>query len=324
MSSLSDIPFVSIIVACRNEGTYIHSCIHSLLHNGYPPDKLELIIVDGVSSDDTWGTCEYYRETNPNVKLLSNPKRITPISWNIGVRESRGEYILIAGAHASYPRGYISDLVKASMETGAANVGGVVVPVPRDSGFLSKLFCIIKSDKFGVGKSEFRTNCLRGLIPEYVDTVFGGCYKAWVFDEVGYFNENLVHSQDLVFNLRLKRAGYKTLLVPWVKVEYFVKSGLRTFYKAAYIDGEWIVIPMLHTSIPIAGHRIMPLVLLLTLPLSIWPYLLLAFFRSYHLARREKDRRLLFALPWAFLAYHCIYGAGSFVGLIKVLWRKWK
>jgi len=46
-------PFVSIIIPCRNEVTFIGKCLGSVANNDYPKDLLEVLVVDGMSEDST-------------------------------------------------------------------------------------------------------------------------------------------------------------------------------------------------------------------------------------------------------------------------------
>lgn len=103
-------PFVSVIVPCRNEGLYINKCLYSLVHNDYPSSRFEIIVVDGMSDDDTWGIINYFCECYPNVKKVKNPNKTTPFAFNLGIKEALGDYILRADAHAEYPANYIQYL----------------------------------------------------------------------------------------------------------------------------------------------------------------------------------------------------------------------
>ena len=46
------VPFISIIIPCRNEGKFINVCLDTVLKNNYPQDSLEILVVDGLSTDD--------------------------------------------------------------------------------------------------------------------------------------------------------------------------------------------------------------------------------------------------------------------------------
>ena len=45
--------FVSIIISCRNEESFIGRCLDSIIANQYPKEKMEILVVDGLSKDRT-------------------------------------------------------------------------------------------------------------------------------------------------------------------------------------------------------------------------------------------------------------------------------
>ncbi|MCI0438794.1 MAG: glycosyltransferase, partial [Chloroflexi bacterium] len=90
MTKASDLPLVSIIVPMRSEERYIGACLDSILANDYPGEKLEIIVVDGMSADGSRKIVEGRMRRHPQIRLLDNPRRITPAAMNIGVRESGG------------------------------------------------------------------------------------------------------------------------------------------------------------------------------------------------------------------------------------------
>ena len=49
----SGIKFVSVIIPCREEEKYIAQVLRSILANDYPQDHLEVLVVDGMSTDGT-------------------------------------------------------------------------------------------------------------------------------------------------------------------------------------------------------------------------------------------------------------------------------
>ena len=59
---LSDLPFVSIVIPARNEEKFIGKCIESILNGTYPKDKLEILVVDGMSEDRTEEIVDRYKK----------------------------------------------------------------------------------------------------------------------------------------------------------------------------------------------------------------------------------------------------------------------
>jgi glycosyltransferase involved in cell wall biosynthesis len=227
---MDEIPFVSIVIPCRNEEGFIGACLESLLKGDYPQDRLEVLVVDGMSCDGTRKIVASHLQGNPCIRVLDNPSKTTPVAMNLGIRASRGDVVIIASAHARFDRKYITRCVEAIRRYGADNVGGIMRMLPREPGLTGNAIALSLSHRFGVGNSYFRIHTDE---PRWVDTVFGGCYRREVFQRVGFFNEKLARSQDMEFNRRLKKAGGKTLLAPDIVCYYYARSDLKSFKCAA-------------------------------------------------------------------------------------------
>lgn len=327
---MGNTPFVSIIIPCRNEEKFIGKCLDSITEQDYPKDKTEILVVDGVSEDGTRKIIENYSKKYPFVKLLDNPKKFTPFALNIGIKNSKGEVIIRMDSHASYERDYISKCVKYLKEYNADNVGGVIKTKPAVNTSIAKAIAFCVSSFFGAGGSHFRTGSKN---PRWVDTVFGGCYKKEVFDKIGLFNEKLIRSQDFEFNLRLKKAGGKILLVPDIVAYYYPQPTLEGFFKHNFEDGVWAILPLKFVKVPFNLRHYIPLLFvsgfILTFIFGIFffparvlfdlvfgSYLLLNLFFSFGIALR-RGFKYLFIMPIVFTYRHFGYGLGSIFGLIK-------
>jgi len=135
----------------------------------------------------------------------------------------------------------------------------------------------------------------------------------------GIFNENLRRSQDLEFNLRIKKAGGKIILFPDMIVFYYPQATFENFFKHNLGDGIWSVYPLKFIKTKFKLRHYIPLFFVLTLPLSIWPYIPISLFFSLKIAIRENDLRFLFLMPIAFFSRHFGYGLGSIWGLVKLI-----
>jgi len=220
---MSNLPFVSVIIPCRNEEKYIGKCLDSLVKQDYPKDKLEVLVVDGMSEDKTREIIEEHIKKYSFIKLLKNPRKFTPFGLNIGIKEAQGAIIIRMDAHAAYEKDYISKCVKSLEKYKVDNVGGIMKTLPANSTLISKAIALSLSSPFGVGNAYFRIGSKE---PREVDTVFGGCYRREIFEKIGYFNENLPRGQDMEFNLRLREFGGKILnlfgvIVLWMEQNLF-------------------------------------------------------------------------------------------------------
>ena len=366
-------PLISIIIPCRNEGRYIGKCLDSIIAQDYPNPhplpppqvgreggrgSIEVLVVDGMSEDGTREIVGKYtdmslrgavvtkqpQESNGlprsfqslamTIKLLDDPKKITPAAFNLGIKDSKGRVIMIISAHATYEERYVSKCVKYLNEYNADNVGGRMVTLPRDNSFIGKAIVSVLSHPFGVGNSVFRVGARQ---PKWVDTVFGGCYKKEVFERIGFFNESLISSQDIEFNLRLKRAGGKTLFVPEIISYYYTRSDFKSFCKNNFRNGLWAILPFKFTKImPVSLRHLIPFIFVLSLVgtgilsffflpflwlflFVIGSYSLTNIYFSIKIALKKKNIKYLFMMPFLFLSLHLGYGLGSIWGAIKLL-----
>ena len=328
------LPMVSLVIPCRNEEKFIGSCLDSIIANDYPKESLEVLAIDGMSEDGTRAVLEDYAKEYRWIRLLENPKRITPVALNMGIATAKGEIIIWMSAHNQYGKNYISRSVESLNKYGADNVGGTMKTLPRLDNFIGHAIVASLSHRFGVGNSYFR---VRTDEPKWVDTVFGGCYRREVFDRVGLFNESLVRGQDMEFNLRLKKAGGKTLLVPDIVSYYYARSDIKSFWTHNWTNGLWAILPFIYSPImPVSWRHLVPLVfvgsLLVTAALGLlWApffwlfltilgsYVLVSLAASFQIAWRERDPRYLILMPFVFGMLHFGYGLGSLWGVLKVL-----
>ncbi len=103
-------PLVSIIVPCRNEKSYIKRCVESIASSSYPQDKIEIIVVDGISDDGTRELAEELADKYSFVRVLNNEKKILASGWNIGIENSKGNIIITANAHAEIEKEHIKNV----------------------------------------------------------------------------------------------------------------------------------------------------------------------------------------------------------------------
>ena len=226
-------PHISIIIPCLNEGDFIESCINSLIQGNYPSELLEIIIVDGGSTDNTIKIVNSINKNGASIKILNNPKQIVPTALNIGVASSTYDIILLAGAHAIYDANYISQSVKTLLNEKCSSVGGVITPTART--FTGKAIAIGTSSKFGIGNAKYRY----AKEKQESDTVFAGCMRKESINRIGGFNEAWVKNQDYEFNHRLRDKVGPIILDPQVKCQYFCRENISSLAKQYFSYGYW-------------------------------------------------------------------------------------
>jgi GT2 family glycosyltransferase len=92
--------------------------------SGYPPDRLEVIVVDNASTD---GTGDVIEREFPAVRLVRNERNVGAPGWNAGFQVATGDYVLILDDDAYLPEGALARAVNAAEEEHADLVSFTVV-----------------------------------------------------------------------------------------------------------------------------------------------------------------------------------------------------
>ncbi|MBX3021257.1 MAG: glycosyltransferase family 2 protein [Bdellovibrionales bacterium] len=215
---------VSVVIPCRNEAKSIAATVNAILRSQHR--NLEVIVVDGMSTDGTRSIVGELMGEDARVKLVDNPHKLTPFAFNIGIKNAVGDYIQIVGARNILEPSYIPLLLK-TLQTRArvACAGGDYQHVHDTTD--GQAISLAMESKFGVGGGNYRT--LKS--DAYVDTVGIPMYRASIFKELGYFDESLTRNQDDEFNFRLRRKGFLIMYVHEAKATYLVRASLEKAFK---------------------------------------------------------------------------------------------
>jgi glycosyltransferase involved in cell wall biosynthesis len=316
---------VSVVVPCRNESSYITLCIDaiyaSILPNGY---SIQVIIVDGMSDDNTLDFLEKLKEKYHCLHIVKNEQKITPFAFNLGIKLLAFDFLLIVGARQLISDNYIGkgiEILKKNNEIWC--LGGKVenIYINEDS----KLISNAMSSKFGMGIGNFRTLDES----QYVDTIGTPMYPKFVFERIGFFDENLVRNQDDDFNYRVSKAGGKIFFSSEISLKYYVRSNFQSLWKQFYQYGYWkVYVNKKHRTITTLRQVIPALfvIFLMTFPFTFVSkpffimfvailslYLILALLTSVRVSKHLKG--VLYSI-FTFIILHVGYGLGYLNGII--------
>ena len=321
---------LSVIVPCRNEIRYIGRCVESILAQDFPKTDMEVLFVDGMSTDGTRDLLTDYCSRYDFLHLIDNEKFIVPLALNLGIGQAKGEILMRLDVHTVYDTNYMSVLVRKLDELNADNVGCVCRTDVLNKTPKSLAIKAVLSSRFGVGNSDFRTGVAN---EQLVDTVPFGCYRRSVFEKYGLFDERLVRNQDIEFNKRIVNDGGSIYLIPQALCTYFARDTFRSMAKNNYSNGLWNVLTVKMTGrlTSLSIRHFVPMLFLLSLicPLALMAvderfgliaaasacaYLLLTMFVCLRKAKRDKSLKVRYLFK-AFIVLHLSYGYGSLVGL---------
>jgi len=221
---------VTVVVPVRNRELTIQPLLESLQKLDYDRNKVEVIVVDGNSTDKTREIVKKYP-----VKLVVEKRKGLNLARNTGIKCAKGEIVAFTDSDCRVPPNWITKIVENFKDPRVSCVGGSAKAL--DSDFIS----------------QYADNSIVRLMPlfmkreelEKVKPFFrhpAGCNMAFrrkVAEEVGYFDENIQYGFDEVeFADRICRAGYKMILDPDVLVWHKHRSTFREFLKQNFQYGK--------------------------------------------------------------------------------------
>lgn len=238
-SALSPLPSlelpatVSVVIPVRDGAAHLADAVASALaQRGDSIRALEVILSVGPSSDGTEDLAEELAR-HARVRIVRNPSGTTPRGLNAGIEAARGEVILRCDAQSVLPPGYAARAVQVLAETGAANVGGMQVPVAEE-GFAAAVAAAMRSP-VGAGGATYRMGGAAGP----VDTVYLGTFRRQALALVGGFDPVLERNQDFELNHRLQQHGWDVWFDPELQVAYRPRDTVGALGRQYRDYGRW-------------------------------------------------------------------------------------
>lgn len=319
---------VSFVIPMLNEIESIDRCIQSILEQSYPLENIEINVVDGLSKDGSRQKVKDLSQKYPQIKLFDNPMRRTPQALNIGIRNATGDVVIILGAHTRIHPDFIALNIGYMQEKAVKCTGGTQINVGNT--LLQEAIGIAMGSKFGMPTAPYRF--LNHAA--FVDTVVYAAYDRSLFDEIGYFDEELHISEDAELNWRIRKAGYKIFYSPDIKSFYYPRKTLKRLSKQFFNYGILRVnVIKKHPDAVKATHLIPPLFIALSLAslllgvlkayfwvllATIWViYLLYLLLASVITSIRYKKPVLIILLPAIYATMQLSWGIGFIIGIFK-------
>jgi GT2 family glycosyltransferase len=299
-----------------------------VLENDYPSEKMEILVVDGMSNDGTRDIVRPLSESDSRIKMLDNPRRIVPTAMNIGLKAARGDYFIRIDGHAEIPTNFIAKSIQCLHEHPDAWVAGGPIKTVADN-FIGRAIASAMQSPIGVGNARFRLGDYEG----WVDTLAFGTHHKWIVDRIGDFDEELVRNQDDEFNLRIVQAGGKIWMSKDIQSTYFSRGSLGKLRRQYFQYGFWRIRTLQKHKRPAGLRQLVPLLFVLSLFLLgsagfVWTplwfvltvesilYLLALTIGALDVGRKSGWRYTPVA-PIIFAILHFAYGFGSLWGIIR-------
>jgi len=323
---------VTFGVIAYNEQRYLPDLLADLLGQSYEKRLIEVILVDGDSSDDTWKIMEDFQRNHIrdylDIKLFHNPKRIQPAGWNIVIRNSKADILLRIDAHARLTSDFIEKNV-ACINSGEDVCGGPRENIIDDDTSWKRVLLTAEQSMFGAGIASYRQDAEQR---KYVNSLFHGAYKKEVLKKVGLFNEKLIRTEDNEFHYRIRKCGYNICYDPSIKSYYQTRNTLKGMIKQKYGNGYWIGKTLFVCPHCISVFHLVPFVFVLAIlataclsafrlflpAICLWiSYGIVAIIMTVQAVLKIKLFQCV-VLPFVFLLLHLSYGIGTLIGIIEI------
>lgn len=225
---------LSIVLVNYNSGNFLVDCLKSIEENSGELD-LTIWVVDSASEDKS---IKNAREKFPNLNYILNKENIGFTKGNNqALKKIQDEYILILNPDTIILKNtlsYIVNFMKENIDVGAATCKVELANGSLDwsshrgfpTPFASFFYYFLGNDKY------YHLSNMNMNKPHEVDAITGAFLmtRKSVLNKVGLFDEDyFMYGEDLDLCFRIKKAGYKIMFVPDVKIIHYkgISSGIK-------------------------------------------------------------------------------------------------
>jgi succinoglycan biosynthesis protein ExoA len=226
------LPAVSVVMPVRDEEKHLADSVARVLRQDYP-GGFELVLAVGPSKDRTERIARDLAAEDPRVIVVPNPSGKIASAMNAAINAARYQVITRIDGHALLPEGYLRTAVRTLLETGAADVGGVMA-AEGTTPFQQAVAWAMTSPA-GVGAAANHTGGEAGP----ADTVYLGVYRREAIERVGGYDENMIVAEDWELNYRIRAGGGLIWFTPELQVIYRPRANLRALAKQHFRYGRW-------------------------------------------------------------------------------------
>lgn len=333
MNNSAGLPKVSIVMPVYNEESSIEEVLDKVLAQDYPSDLMEVLVVDGCSTDRTAELVAQYAEKDKRIRLLENKAMIVSSGRNVGIRASKSDWIFIIDGHSFVAPNYVSLAVNLALENEALCLARPQPLYVPEDGYIPRSIAVARESRLGGSVTTHRNSDFEGFVdPTSVAVI----YHRSLFERFGLFDERFETNEDVEFNWRLKCAGIEAFFSGRLQCTYYPRRSLFGLRKQMFRYGFYRM--QFLKKHPEAFHwsYMVPVLLLLSqlvlVVAELWDnyiprQILTCELAVYGLAvlassAAEALRRGIHyfpVLPFAYVIIHCGVGGGFVWGLLMPL-----
>ena len=325
-----DLPYISVVMAVKDEETYIEDCLNGFNEQTYPKNRFEVIIASGSTDSTDEIIRRYIQESAVDLILLPNPSTRTADGLNIAMESAQGDFVAMFIGH-SYPSAeYLERMMATMLRSKAKMAGGRAIPIALDGSIRSMGIASALSAPFSVGKNAF-TRTKEG----YTE------YSHWVMisrktvEETGLV-KHYPRGEDYEYVSRINYAGGRCYYDPKIICYYHPRDTYLKLFSQYLRSGYYRVMLFYDTGKCLRTPHTIPAVMVIcgaagflwglagnwlffTAGLSVY-----ASANAWYAYKQSemKSRAMVISTMFAILLIHTGYGLGMIFGGIKFTVKK--
>lgn len=224
----SNKPFVSIIIPVYNRPNGVRDTLSSVVDQDYPKERYEILVVDNDSDDET---PEVIEEFENNFSQLVKGLEETEIqssyaARNRGIENAQGEVLVFLDADMWVENDFLSVITDEFEEEDKKYLGIEVEVVAEKNTIVS---CYTEHNAFQieryVSKRHFAPTCSLAVSRD-------------IFEEVGFFDKELISSGDYEFGNRVYETGYDLYYTDRTKTYHPARDSFKSLMKKSFRIGR--------------------------------------------------------------------------------------
>ncbi len=231
------LPSVTVAIPLRDEASRLPGLLAAVLAQTYPPEHLQVVLVDGGSIDATRQLCQEAAARYAHVHALDNPGRSAAAALNLALSQAQGEIIVRFDGRTRPAPDYIERCVVRLQEGTWAGVAGPQIAA-GDAGApaaAAQVHALALNHWLGTGAPRYR----RAAAPTESDTLYLGAFPAAWLRSAGGWDETFAANEDYELCARLREAGGRLLVDPAIHSTYLVRDTLGDLARQYARYGAW-------------------------------------------------------------------------------------
>lgn len=221
------LPKFSIIIPVKNEAKNLKKCLLTIRELNYPKEKIETIIADGLSTDQTKIIAKKFK-----ARIVINKKKTVAPGRNRGFEKSHGQYIAFTDADCLPDKNWLKQSLKYFKNKKIAGVGGPNLTPDNEIDFGKAVSWVFNQKLFTAGSYHAR------ILQKVTETEsLPGCnaiYRREILEKVMPQDEDLLTCDETEMNYRIRDLGYRLLYTPDVFVWHYRKPTPKKLFIQMY------------------------------------------------------------------------------------------